>query len=107
MSRFESFDMRGEGQLKLVTETLKVCPLCGAVNALANDACFICAWAGQFDHDPEHIEAGLEELLLSCPELAEAINEMPSVQPTWWQRMVSWVRQVRYSILFGHRPHLS
>ena len=107
MNRFESFDIRGDGQLRLVAETLKVCPLCGAVNALTNEECFICSWAGRFDHNPDHIEAGLEELLLSCPELAEAMIESPTTRPSLWHRIGEWMRRLAFTVITAHRPRLN
>jgi hypothetical protein len=75
-----------DAQRRLAAESLKRCPLCGAVNALTNGECFVCRWAGSFDHDPEHVEEGLSELLIRCPELADAMME----KPTTGQRIRNW-----------------
>jgi hypothetical protein len=65
---------------RLAAESLKCCPLCGAVNARLNGECFVCRWSGAFDHDPARIEQGVSDLLIRCPELAEAIL-YPSTPP--------------------------
>ena len=67
-----------ESHRKLAAESLKRCPLCGAVNARSNGECFVCRWAGNFDHNPAHVEEGLSELLTRCPELADAILKPPT-----------------------------
>jgi hypothetical protein len=77
MERNEIVLLRSEAQRRFAVETLKVCPLCGAVNAHTNGECFVCCWAGQFDFDPTHIAEGLDTLLQRCPELASAILETP------------------------------
>ena len=64
---------------KMAAETLKRCPLCGAINALINDDCYVCMWHGTFDFDPGRVEEGLGELLIRCPELAEAMMETPVI----------------------------
>ena len=67
-----------ESHRRLAAESLKRCPLCGAVNARSNGECFVCRWAGHFDHNPAHVEEGLSELLTRCPELADAILKPPT-----------------------------
>jgi hypothetical protein len=79
----------GEGQLRAMAGTLKVCPLCGAINARTNRECFVCRWAGQFVFNPKRVEEGLEALLKSCPELADAINELPPPRKPWWLRVLA------------------
>ena len=78
-----------EAHRRLAAESLKRCPLCGAVNARTNGECFVCRWAGGFDHNPSHVEEGLNELLTRCPELADAIIE----HPTRLQRIQNWFRR--------------
>ena len=70
-----------EAQRRIAAGSLKRCPLCGAVNALANGECFVCSWSGAFDRDPDHVEEGLCELLNRCPELADAMMEAPRKLP--------------------------
>ncbi len=69
---------RIDGHRRFAAENLKRCPLCGAVNVKDNFSCFLCSWAGQFDYEAEAVEAGLEELLLRCPELADLLVELPA-----------------------------
>lgn len=57
-----------------VIENLMRCPLCGAINAATNAECFCCAWQGQFDHDEEAIQAGIDDLLTYCPELEDMVG---------------------------------
>lgn len=56
----------------IALENLKLCPLCGAVNSMANAECFVCTWHGQFEHDAEAIESGLALILGQCPEILDA-----------------------------------
>ncbi|AIE86813.1 hypothetical protein OP10G_3445 [Fimbriimonas ginsengisoli Gsoil 348] len=53
---------------------------------MANGECFICSWHGEFDHDPGRVEAGLGELLVRCPELADAMIESTG-RPSLAQRL--------------------
>jgi hypothetical protein len=53
---------------------LKACPLCHAINAAVNKQCFSCSWGGDFDHDLETIQSGLDDLMNRCPELKLALN---------------------------------
>jgi len=64
---------RIEAQRRRAAEALKRCPLCDAINAMSNEECFVCTWHGEFNHDPDNVEAGLGELLDRCPELADAM----------------------------------
>lgn len=56
---------------------LKRCPLCGTINAVGSPECVTCSWSGGFDHDPEVVEEGLYEMMIRCPELAEALMDVP------------------------------
>lgn len=95
MSEWTDIRERLDAQRRIAAETLKRCPLCGAVNALANAECFVCRWYGEFDHDPERVERGLGELLHRCPELAEAILEAPC-RPSVFARIRSWWRSILF-----------
>lgn len=68
----------GEQELRRLPLDLKRCPLCGTINSSANGECVTCAWRGSFESDPETIEEGLYEMMVRCPELAEALLERPS-----------------------------
>lgn len=75
------------GPRKLATGHLKCCPLCDAVNATANGECFVCGWHGAFDHDSEHVEQGVMELIERCPELVDAMTVRPKLKG--WRLWVS------------------
>jgi hypothetical protein len=90
-----------EAQRRLAAESLKRCPLCGAVNALANGECFVCRWSGAFDRDPDHVEQGLCELLDRCPELADAMMEAPVRREPILKR---WTRRI--CALFSFRKRI-
>jgi hypothetical protein len=83
----ESRMLRLESQRKLAALSLKRCPLCGAVNAVANDECFVCRWYGEFERDPDSVDEGLGELLNNCPELIDAMLSEPPKPPTLLQRI--------------------
>ncbi|MBS1719659.1 MAG: hypothetical protein JST35_04335 [Armatimonadetes bacterium] len=72
---------------KVAADNLKVCCLCGAVNASSNVECFVCRWHGAFEQDPEIVESHVSELIGQCPELlntpfAERLRPTP-----WWTRV--------------------
>ncbi len=84
-------------QHKQTVDSLKRCPLCGAINSVSNRECFKCSWYGNFDTDPEIVEAGLGELLTLCPELADAMSDgdAPEAPPKFLARVrQSWNRTV-------------
>jgi hypothetical protein len=66
---------------RLAVESLKCCPVCGAVNARLNGECFVCRWHGKFDNDPVRIAQGVQDLIVRCPDLAEAILAPVAVAP--------------------------
>ncbi|HSI73816.1 MAG TPA: hypothetical protein VK934_11635 [Fimbriimonas sp.] len=78
--------LRLESQKKLAALSLMRCPLCGAINAVSNDECFVCRWGGVFDHDPNAVDEGLGLLLNNCPELVDAMLCEPASPQTFWQR---------------------
>jgi hypothetical protein len=79
--------LRLESQRKLAALSLKRCPLCGAVNAVANDECFVCRWHGEFQSDPDSVDEGLGLLLQNCPELMDAMMTEPPKPPTVMERV--------------------
>lgn len=95
-------DARLEAQMRLAIDSLKCCPLCGAVNAAQNSECFVCRWQGRFDHDPDRIENGLNDLLDRCPELIEIMLEAPAPARSPWARFKAFVGR-----LFGRRSQPS
>lgn len=73
---------------RLAAANLKRCPLCGAVNAVVNQECFICRWHGAFYRNPAEIEEGLAQLLDHCPELVDVLGDVcPPPRPSTWQRL--------------------
>ena len=73
---------------RLAVDQFKVCPLCGAVNVLANCKCFVCTWAGGFIEDEGQIETGLYQMIIRCPELLEIlIDEEPARPLGLWSRV--------------------
>jgi len=69
---------REEASRRMAAENLKVCPLCGGLNAATNAECFVCCWRGEFSYDPYEIEDGVVELMAQCPELVDAfVPPMP------------------------------
>ncbi|HRK20655.1 MAG TPA: hypothetical protein PLX06_02540 [Fimbriimonadaceae bacterium] len=70
---------------------LKRCPLCGTINAADNGECVMCGWFGSFERDPESIEEGLYEMMVRCPDLAEALLESPRSTRRRWS-FWGWVR---------------
>ncbi|MEJ5170013.1 MAG: hypothetical protein WHU10_03410 [Fimbriimonadales bacterium] len=81
----------------LAAEHLKRCPLCGALNAIRNEECFVCRWHGAFDHDAGRIESSLSELVDRCPELASAMARPRCAERTsqrsLWGRLSGWFRR--------------
>lgn len=71
---------------------LKRCPLCGTINALSISECVTCSWHGEFVRDPEVIEDGLYEMMVRCPELAEALIDRPTAsrKPSLWERLTAF-----------------
>lgn len=90
-------DIRVETQRLISSHTLKRCPLCGAVNALTNDECFICRWHGEFDTRPAEIEQGVHQLFDRCPELAMAMIDRSTQdrkRRPWISRLVTRFAQL-------------
>ena len=66
-----------EAKRKLAQASLKMCPVCDALNSTDNKECFACCWHGRFIHDPREIERGLRALLMRCPEFRKATPQIP------------------------------
>ncbi len=82
---------REDVQRRQATENLKVCPLCGAVNARLNGECFVCRWHGGFSEDPNEIEEGVIEILSRCPELVDSFIELPEPKRSWFERVKTFM----------------
>lgn len=81
------YDRKGETKRLISSHALKRCPLCGAVNAVTNEECFVCRWRGEFDTRPEEIEQGMNLLFERCPELALAVLDKSSSEAKRWTWM--------------------
>ncbi|MFN8219144.1 MAG: hypothetical protein U0S12_03305 [Fimbriimonadales bacterium] len=85
---------RNEAPRRHSARNLKVCPLCGALNAATNGACFVCTWQGKFLKSSRVIEEALSELVERSPELAEAVRyHEAQASPNWRQRIRAWFRK--------------
>lgn len=81
---------------RLAVDEFKLCPLCRAVNLLDNDECFCCLWEGRFDHDPDHIETALYDMVYRCPELlAILIEDEPTRAPGFFERIWGFFARFR------------
>lgn len=81
-------------RIGLDTSRFKACPLCGALNARENAACFVCGWAGRFETDPELLEAGLREFVARCPSVLRLLRPA-SARRRWAARIRSFLRWFR------------
>lgn len=75
---------------RVLVDHLKRCPVCGALNTYECAECFVCTWYGTFDHDPDSVEASLDELILRCPELVDAMMIEAAVAPTFKEKVANW-----------------
>lgn len=86
------YELRIDANRRVAAENLKLCPLCGAVNAKLNGECFVCCWQGEFEHDADLIEAGVHELLDQCPELLDVmLEETMKPKLTLWDRIAGFL----------------
>ena len=69
---------------------IKRCPLCGALNSVRNQECFVCRWHGSFDFDRGSIDAGLTDLLDRCPELAGTAPRSPVEKRPFKRSLFHW-----------------
>jgi hypothetical protein len=80
-----------ESPRSMASGHIKRCPLCGALNSLRNQECFVCRWHGSFDHDRGSIDAGLSDLLDRCPELADAMFEPTAPRRPFKRSVFHWL----------------
>ncbi|MBI2844027.1 MAG: hypothetical protein HYX78_11565 [Armatimonadetes bacterium] len=52
---------RGAGQIGFSEKDFKVCDLCGALNRVTNNECFVCGWAGTFHYDPDTVREAMKQ----------------------------------------------
>lgn len=91
MGKWLAYRYGSEQELRRLPLDLKRCPLCGTINSAGNNDCVTCGWHGQFESDPETIEEGLYEMMVRCPELAEALLERPAPRRTR-VNFLEWLR---------------
>jgi len=89
----QRYGIPGDVHRRLVSGSLKRCPVCGAVNARQNEECFVCRWHGRFEMDPVMIADGLDLLLEDCPEFLDAILMGMERRPLR-RRIGDWFRRV-------------
>ncbi|HMS54289.1 MAG TPA: hypothetical protein PKA27_02720 [Fimbriimonadaceae bacterium] len=78
-------------QRDIALKDLKVCPLCGSLNASRNKECHVCAWHGSFEKDPHLVEEALNSLVDQSPQLLQLVNTKQSLNIR--QRILSWFRK--------------
>ena len=52
---------RRTGQIAFSEKDFKVCDLCGALNRIANNQCFICGWNGMFHQEEVLVRRAMKE----------------------------------------------
>jgi len=87
------------------TETdLKICDLCGRLNLAEAKECFVCAWRGRFETDPELVRIAIEMTVQRFgPIEPHQVSAHPSPaesedEPSPLFRFGAWLRR-----LFGMR----
>jgi hypothetical protein len=79
----------------MAAEHFKVCPLCGALNVVENEECFVCSWHNEFDENPVVIEMKILDLMHECPDLLEAVSTLATPpKSSFKQRLASWWRKL-------------
>ena len=79
----------GPERIGFTERDFKVCDLCGALNPVANDECFVCRWNGRFHTDRETIRDAMNELAGEHGAISESLfaqEVVPSTPP----RMGFW-----------------
>ena len=89
MNETRNFDTR-----RLAVESLKCCPVCGAINAFDKVQCFVCSWHGAFDHEPQRIEDALANLLGHCPDLEDVVLDEPASRPHRKERVRAFLKRL-------------
>lgn len=76
---------RGSDSLGGYTERdFKVCDLCGALNPVKNQECFVCGWTGRFHTDNESIRDAMQSLENEYGSIDNSLFEeevLPSTLP--------------------------
>ncbi len=48
---------------------LKICDLCGGLNLVGNQECFVCGWRGRFETRPQIVRIAMDLVIGRCGEL--------------------------------------
>lgn len=74
---------RGAGQVGFSAKDYKVCDLCGALNRVNNNECFVCGWNGMFHREEDMVMQAMREFEAHYGGLSETImsEELLSDQP--------------------------
>lgn len=89
---------RGAGKLGFSEENFKVCRLCGALNRIENNECFVCGWYGAFHTDAETVKKVIEEFESKYGRLNESLiaeELLPDEQsgPSWFSMMIEKIKR--------------
>jgi len=84
---------------------LKICTLCGALNAASNPECLVCRWHGRFEQRPEALKVAVEVLQrhygrLDIGALTSEPPPTPATKRTFHTRLLRFLGHVR-CWLFG------
>ncbi len=90
---------RGPDKLGFTERDFKVCDLCGALNPVTNEECFVCGWSGRFHTDRETIGDAMRTLEDHYGVLDESLFEeevVPSTPPRtgFWAGVWGSVRRL-------------
>ncbi len=71
--------------------SFKVCPLCETLNVRENEECFVCAWHGSFENQPDRVHDAVMDILQHCPVILDCLSGEPerpkATKPTLWQKL--------------------
>lgn len=102
----ERYD-RGPDRLGYTERDFKVCDLCGALNPVTNEECFVCSWSGRFHTDRETIGEAMRMLERHYGAVDESLfseDAIPSTPPKvgFWTGLWESVRRL---FSRGQRDH--
>jgi len=89
----------GPDRLGFTERDFKVCDLCGALNPVTNDDCFVCGWRGRFHTDNESIRDAMRAMEQKYGGLNQSLFEeevVPSTPPKagFWTEVWVSIRRV-------------
>lgn len=90
---------RGPDRLGYTERDFKVCDLCGALNPVTNEECFVCSWSGRFHTDRETIGEAMRMLERHYGAVDESLfseDAIPSTPPKvgFWAGLWESVRRL-------------